>query len=217
MNLWQYSLVALRRAISLARFRANTHPEYLWSYGLQSQAYAKASYTPKCQIALIPLFPQGNRIKFWVALWDSLYETFAWQLACVLFINTLCNRELFYIFGRQKQYNNPPMAYQSKKTDLSMWHLQTHSFQSVITKRKTTTSIRLTGLLIGVRFGRWSTRNTRSDKMLSAPRLMTWFSYSTRVRPKQPAGKRCVQSPQRCWWKVFCRRRRKRPKPITDW
>ena len=71
-----------------------------------------------------------------------------------------------------------PMAYQSKKTDLSMWHLQTHSFQSVIAKCKTTSSIRLTRLLIGVWFGRWSTRNTRSDKMPLAPRLMTWFSYS---------------------------------------
>ena len=39
----------------------------------------------------------------------------------------------------------------------------------------------------------------------------------TRVRPKQPAGKRDVQTPRRCWWRAFCRKRRKQPKPITDW
>ena len=40
--------------MSLPRSQANAHTKYLRSYGIQSQAYAQASYTPGSQIARKP-------------------------------------------------------------------------------------------------------------------------------------------------------------------
>ena len=106
---------------------------------------------------------------------SAYIRTFAWQLVVFYLLIHRTVSGCFMYFGIKNSIIPLPW-HTNPRIPMGMWHLQTHSFQSVIAKHKTTSSIRLTRLLIGARFGRWSTRNTRSDKMPSVPRLMTWYS-----------------------------------------